>query len=115
MPRKPRTISYLLLFLLQIAILPAISQTAQVPARTLIRAGHVLDVKTGSEAAGQTIIITGDRITAISPTASTPKQPGDIEIDLTKYTVMPGLIDVHTPITMANTFDPYWELTMTPA
>jgi imidazolonepropionase-like amidohydrolase len=103
---------YMLLILLQIAIF---STAAQTPARTLVRTGHLLDVKTGSEPAAQTIIVTGDRITAIAPTASTPKQSGDIEIDLTKYTVMPGLIDVHTHLTMANNFDPYFELSMTPA
>ncbi|WP_433967297.1 amidohydrolase family protein [Tunturiibacter gelidiferens] len=103
---------YLFLFLLQIAVLGVHAQTTP---RTLLRTGHLLDVKTGAEPAGQTIIITGDRITAIAPTASTPKQSGDIEIDLTKFTVMPGLIDVHTHLTMAPNFDPYYELSMTPA
>ena len=102
---------YLCLTLLQILVLAA---SAQQSTRTLIRTGHLLDVKTGAEPAAQTIIVTGDRITAIAPTASTPKQAGDTEIDLTKYTVMPGLIDVHTHLTMANNFDPYWELSMTP-
>jgi imidazolonepropionase-like amidohydrolase len=88
---------------------------AQQSTRTLIRTGHLLDVKTGAEPAAQTIIVTGERITAIAPTASTPKQSGDTEIDLTKYTVMPGLIDVHTHLTMATNFDPYFELSMTPA
>ncbi len=103
---------YLLLILLQIT---AVSVTAQTATRTLVRTGHLLNVKTGAEPAAQTIIVTGDRITAIAPTASTPKQSGDTEIDLTKYTVMPGLIDVHTHLTMAPNFDPYYELTMTPA
>ncbi|HEY6413244.1 MAG TPA: amidohydrolase family protein [Edaphobacter sp.] len=103
---------YLLLILLQISAFAAFAQTAT---RTLVRTGHILDVKTGAEPAAQTIIVTGDRITAIAPTASTPKQPGDAEIDLTRYTVMPGLIDVHTHITNANNFDPYFELSMTPA
>jgi imidazolonepropionase-like amidohydrolase len=102
---------YMCLILLQIATLAA---SAQQSTRTLIRTGHLLDVKTGAEPAAQTIIVTGDRITAIAPTASTPKQTGDIEIDLTRYTVMPGLIDVHTHLTMANNFDPYYELSMTP-
>jgi imidazolonepropionase-like amidohydrolase len=88
---------------------------AQQSTRTLIRTGHLLDVKTGAEPAAQTIIVTAERITAIAPTASTPKQSGDTEIDLTKYTVMPGLIDVHTHLTMATNFDPYFELSMTPA
>ncbi len=117
MSRMNRCAKYMFLILLQIAVFSAFTQiaAAQAPTRTLIRTGHILDVKTGSEPAAQTIIVTGDRITAIAPTASTPKQSGDIEIDLTKYTVMPGLIDVHTHLTMANNFDPYWELSMTPA
>ncbi|MCU1247343.1 MAG: amidohydrolase [Edaphobacter sp.] len=103
---------YLCLILLQITALAA---SAQQSTRTLIRTGHLLDVKTGAEPAAQTIIVTNDRITAIASTASTPKQSGDTEIDLTKYTVMPGLIDVHTHLTMATNFDPYFELSMTPA
>ena len=82
--------------------------------RTLLRAGKVLDVHTGKETAGQTIIVTGDRITGIAATASTPAQAGDKEIDLTGETLMPGMIDVHTHLTMAPNFDPYYELTMTP-
>jgi imidazolonepropionase-like amidohydrolase len=103
---------YLFLFLLQISF---VSIHAQTTPRTLVRTGHLLDVKTGAEPAAQTIIVTGDRITAIAPTASTPKQAGDTEIDLTRFTVMPGLIDVHTHLTAANNFDPYFELSMTPA
>jgi imidazolonepropionase-like amidohydrolase len=103
---------FMCLMMLQIAVLAA---SAQQSARTLIRTGHLLDVKTGAEPAAQTIIVTGDRITAIASTASTPKQSGDTEIDLTKYTVMPGLIDVHTHLTMTTNFDPYFELSITPA
>jgi imidazolonepropionase-like amidohydrolase len=84
------------------------------PGRTLLRAGHVLDVHTGNEAAAQTIIVEGDHIVAIAPTALTPAKPGDREVDLTADTVLPGLIDVHTHLTMANNFDPYFELSMTP-
>jgi imidazolonepropionase-like amidohydrolase len=123
MPRASHTKLYLLLILLHIAAFTAAARAqvaAQAPAqatatRILIRAGHLLDVKTGAEPAAQTIIVTGDRITAIAPTASTPAQPTDKIIDLTNYTVMPGLIDVHTHLTMANNFDPYFELSMTPA
>ena len=104
--------SLLFRFLLAIAAAPLAAQTAP---RTLIRTGHLVDVHTGAEPAGQTIIVTGDRITAIAPTTSTPAQPGDRELDLTRYTVLPGLFDVHTHLTMAPNFDPYFELTMTPA
>jgi imidazolonepropionase-like amidohydrolase len=97
------------LSLLLISALPAAAQSSA-PSRTLIRAGHVVDVHTGNEAADQTIIVTGDRITGIAPTASTPRQTGDTEIDLRSLTVMPGLIDVHTHLTMDTNFDPYHEL-----
>ncbi len=89
---------------------------AQAPAtaRTLVRAGKLLDVTTGNEASGKTIVVIGDKVVAIADTSATPASAGDKEIDLTKYTVLPGLIDVHTHLTMATNFDPYWELTMTP-
>jgi imidazolonepropionase-like amidohydrolase len=88
---------------------------AQSPGRTLIRAGKLLDVRTGEEASGKTIVVTGDKVTAMVDTSATPAAASDAVIDLTKYTLMPGLIDVHTHLTGANNFDPVWELTMTPA
>jgi len=95
--------------LLLTAALPLTAQ--QTPSkRTLIRTGHIIDVHTGNEPADQTIIVTGDRITAIAPTASTPKQAGDEEIDLRNMTVLPGLIDVHTHLTNDTNFDQYHEL-----
>jgi imidazolonepropionase-like amidohydrolase len=80
----------------------------------LVRAGKLLDVRTGEEAAGKTIVIAGDKVVAISDTSATPAGAADAVIDLTKYTVLPGLIDVHTHLTGANNFDPFFELTMTP-
>lgn len=84
------------------------------PGRTLVRAGRVLDVKTGHETPDETVIVQGETIVGLAPTSSTPAQPGDREIDLRRYTVMPGMIDVHTHLTMATNFDPFFELTMTP-
>ena len=97
--------------------LSAVAQPSYKPAaaRTLLRAGHVLDVHTGRELAAETIIIQGERITALAPTAETPAQPGDRVVDLTAYTLLPGLIDVHVHLTGVTNFDPYFELSMTPA
>jgi len=97
-----------------LSLLP-VAALAQTAPRTLIRTGHLLNVRTGAEPAAQTILVVGDRITAIAPTAETPAKPGDREVDLTQYTVLPGLMDVHTHLTMMTDFDPFWELTMTPA
>ena len=87
----------------------------QRPKRTLVRAGHVLDVKTGKLADAQTIVVVGDTIQSIAPTASVTAGPGDTVVDLGGMTVMPGLIDVHTHLTMNPDFDPYKELTSTSA
>jgi imidazolonepropionase-like amidohydrolase len=89
-------------------------QSSATKQRTLVRAGHVLNVRTGEEAPNQTIIVEGDRIVGIAPTATTPKTAEDKEIDLRSMTVMPGLIDVHTHLTMDTNFDPYHELVTTP-
>jgi imidazolonepropionase-like amidohydrolase len=68
-----------------------------------IRAGKVLDVRTGIYASDQIIWIEGDRIKAIGKAADIQKQlPAGIQtIDLSKATVLPGLIDCHTHLTMS--------------
>jgi imidazolonepropionase-like amidohydrolase len=94
----------------------AASVAAQSPAhRTLIRAGHVLDVRTGKLADAETIVVAGDAIQSIAPSISIQAQPDDTVIDLGSMTVLPGLIDVHTHLTNNPDFDPYRELTQTDA
>ena len=41
------------------------------------------------------IVITGDRVTAAGPAATTPAPSGSEQVDLTGKTVVPGLIDLH--------------------
>src|SRR6516225_7879497 len=84
-------------------------------ARTLVRAGHVLDVRTGKLTDAQTIVVVGDFIQSLGPTASIQAQPGDRVVNLGGMTVMPGLIDVHTHLTGNPDFDPYRELISTDA
>ncbi len=83
-------------------------------ARTLLRAGAVVDVHTGQESRDATVIVQGDRVVRVAGTGATPAQPGDREIDLRGYTLLPGLFDVHTHLTGVTDFDPYFELSMTP-
>ncbi len=90
---------------------------AQKPAagRTLVRSGHLLDVKTGKLLEDQTIVVVGDTIQSIAASASVATQASDTVIDLRGMTVLPGLIDVHTHLTGNPDFDPYRELTGTDA
>ncbi len=78
------------------------SKSIAPPAEVAIRAGKVLDVRTGNFATDQIIWIEGDRIKAIGNAANiSPKLPAGAKIiDLSKSTVLPGLIDCHTHLTL---------------
>jgi imidazolonepropionase-like amidohydrolase len=57
----------------------------------------VLDVASGTVAAGRDVLIAGDRITAVVPTGSA-SPPGAVRVDGRGATVVPGLIDLHAHI-----------------
>jgi imidazolonepropionase-like amidohydrolase len=77
-------------------------QAASAPKTVVIRAGRLLDVKTGRFLLQQEIVIEGDKIKAVRPYDLSPS--GEQFIDLTNATVLPGLIDAHTHITMTTNF-----------
>ncbi len=59
-----------------------------------VEAGKLLDVTSGEVLAGQCILTEGERIVRIEPCAATPE--GAERVDWSAYTVLPGLIDLHT-------------------
>jgi imidazolonepropionase-like amidohydrolase len=61
-----------------------------------IRAGRLFDSDTGKILTRQLVIISGERITEVGPQAQVRIPPGAQVIDLSKATVLPGLIDAHT-------------------
>jgi imidazolonepropionase-like amidohydrolase len=71
------------------------------PTTVAVRAGQVLDVRTGNYLKDQVIWIEGDRIKAIGNAAEIEKQlPASAKrIDLSRATVLPGLIDCHAHLT----------------
>lgn len=58
-----------------------------------VRAGRLFDPKSGKNLTNQVILITGDRITDVGPNVQIPA--GATVIDLSRATVLPGLIDGH--------------------
>jgi imidazolonepropionase-like amidohydrolase len=69
----------------------------QPPKRTIIHAGKILDVRSGKVLTDQSIVVEADKIVSIGPFASA--SGGGTVIDLSKATVLPGLIDAHTHLT----------------
>jgi imidazolonepropionase-like amidohydrolase len=64
----------------------------------MIRAGTLIDGKSDKPRANQVIVIRGNRIESVSEASSAKIPAGATEIDLSKQTVLPGLIDSHTHI-----------------
>jgi len=64
----------------------------------VIRAGTLIDGKTATVRHDQVILIRGNRIESVSDAANAKIPAGAHEIDLSKETVLPGLIDSHTHI-----------------
>jgi len=71
---------------------------------TVIHAGHLLNVRSGATLSSQTIVIQGDKVVSVGADAQAPA--GATVIDLSNATVLPGLIDAHTHLTMTPNFGP---------
>src|SRR6202051_2769436 len=79
------------------------AQLPPTPKTVAIRAGHLLDVKTGKTLSNQIIVIQDDKIVSVGSGTQIPA--GAQVIDLSNATVLPGLIDAHTHITGTTNFD----------
>src|SRR5689334_11478693 len=85
-----------LLLLLLASVFSVVAATQQTPSPgtkvVVVRAAHMLDVKSGRTIDNPIIVITGEKISAISG----PAPAGAAVIDLPGATLVPGLIDAHT-------------------
>jgi|KBSSwiStaDraftv2_1062776.scaffolds.fasta_scaffold91268_2 imidazolonepropionase-like amidohydrolase len=72
------------------------TQCAAQPGKLAVRAGRLFDSNAGKLLADQVVLIEGERITAVGSAASVKIPAGVRVIDLSKATVLPGLIDAHT-------------------
>jgi imidazolonepropionase-like amidohydrolase len=87
------------------------AQTAPAPI-TAIKAGRLIDPETGTTSTNQVILVEGEKITAVGGNVSIPA--GATVIDLSKLTVLPGLVDAHTHMALTYKEQPennYYYLT----
>ena len=95
--------------ILQRCVIVVVALVTQIAAQqgsrsVVIHAGHVLDVKTGKLLSDQTITIEDGKIVSVTASAQT-KTPADaLRIELPNATILPGLIDAHTHLTMDPKF-----------
>jgi imidazolonepropionase-like amidohydrolase len=79
-----------------------------------IRAGHLIDTLAGRATGAQVIVVRDGFIVDVGPDVQVPA--GARVIDLTAYTVLPGLMDAHTHLTIdQRNQDPLAELEHTAA
>ncbi|WP_285019831.1 amidohydrolase family protein [Novosphingobium sp. fls2-241-R2A-195] len=79
------------------ALAPLVLAGLSVPASAAsvyVRAGRLLDVESGTASTGQCVLVEGERVARVEPCAAPP--PGAETLDWSAYTVLPGLIDLHT-------------------
>ena len=69
---------------------PYIASPTQV---VVVRAGHLFDARTGTMLSNQTVLINGDRISEVGGSVQVPA--GARVLDLSRATVLPGMIDGH--------------------
>ena len=78
-----------------VLVFPSLLAQAQTPAQPAVTeavlAGRLIDVRTGQVSTQAYILIAGERVQSIAAAAP----PGISVVDLSAYTVLPGLIDVH--------------------
>ncbi|WP_427963660.1 amidohydrolase family protein [Altererythrobacter sp.] len=66
-----------------------------------VETGRLLDVENGAVLTGQCVLIEGERIARVEPCSDTPE--GAEKVDWSAYTVLPGLIDLHTHLSDTGT------------
>src|SRR5713101_7337931 len=85
--------------LMFLALLIPGASYSQAPKRIAIRAGRLIDGKSEKPIVNALILIEGDKIVSVTPFDAAQGKPAGAEfIDLSKATVLPGFMDLHTHV-----------------
>lgn len=90
-----------------LAVLFSVAAAGQEPAPVYVKAGKLLDVRAGRLLADQVIVIRGERIERVAPGREVAIPPGASVIDLSRATVLPGLLEAHDHLTGDHTLHGY--------
>lgn len=74
-----------------------------------LHCGSLIDTKSGKVLANKTVIVSGNRISAVEDGYIEPTSDRDLIVDLKDMTVMPGLIDMHVHVEHETTPSRYLE------
>jgi imidazolonepropionase-like amidohydrolase len=107
------------LFAVLILVAAGIAQQPQkaepTPKTTYIRAGRLFDGTTDTVRENVVIVVTGERIQSVAPAGAVSIPAGVTVIDLSRTTVLPGLIDCHTHLgSRADRYDEIYYFKDTP-
>ena len=99
-----RLLPVIFVMALAAAVFPARAQESAGTGVIAVKAGRLLDVRSGNYLSDQLILIEAGKVHEVGNTHDVqPHVPAGAKvIDLSRYTVLPGLIDAHTHLT----FDP---------
>jgi len=108
-----RILGWMLALACLVASAPRASAQEPPPAAVVaVKAGHLLDVRSGEYRQDQIILIEGGRIKAVGAAGEVQIPPGAKVVDLSSRTVLPGLIDCHTHLTFSPYLGAYRALSM---
>jgi len=86
-------------FMVLVAVAVVSAQSGPV---TAVKAGKLFDPKSGANLTNQVVLVSGDKITDVGPADKVNIPAGAKVIDLSRATVLPGLIDGHVHLTDAQ-------------
>jgi imidazolonepropionase-like amidohydrolase len=108
----------ILLFLFAFVSFSTFAQTttpAATPKTTYIKAGRLFDATSDSVKSNMVIVVAGDRIQKIGSAQEIKIPAGSDVIDLSRATVLPGLIDCHTHLqSRADRYNPIYDFRESP-